>query len=156
MPRRKYKKAPKNWADPKYNDPLVGQTINNILKRGKKSVAERVVYDAMDIIGQKTGKDPREVYHTAIKNISPSVQVKSRRVGGATYQVPIEVPRERSRTLAIRWLLDFARARKGSSFSSRLSEEIMDAADNKGGAIKKKTDTHKMAEANKAFSHYRF
>ena len=156
MPRRKYKKVQTNWADPKYNDPLVGQTINNILKRGKKSIAERVVYDAMDIIGTKTGKDPREVYHTAIKNISPSVQVKSRRVGGATYQVPIEVPRERSRTLAIRWLLDFARARKGSSFSSRLSEEIMDAADNKGGAIKKKTDTHKMAEANKAFSHYRF
>jgi small subunit ribosomal protein S7 len=156
MPRRKYKKVQTNWADPKYNDLLVGQTINNILKRGKKSVAERVVYDAMDIIAEKTGKDPREVYHTAIKNISPSVQVKSRRVGGATYQVPIEVPRERSRTLAIRWLLDFARARKGSSFASRLSEEIMDAADNKGGAIKKKTDTHKMAEANKAFSHYRF
>ena len=156
MPRRKYKKAMPDWVDPKYNDPLIGQTINNILKRGKKSLAERLMYDALDIVGQKTGRDPQEVYANAIRNISPGVQVKSRRVGGATYQVPMEIPRERSRTLAIRWLLSYARERKGSSFSHLLAEEIMDAADNKGGAVKKKTDTHKMAEANKAFSHYRF
>jgi small subunit ribosomal protein S7 len=156
MPRRKYKKVERYTADAKYNDPLVGQTINNILRKGKKSIAERIMYGALDTVAQKSGKDPVETYQRAIKNISPAVQVKSRRVGGATYQVPIEIQQNRRTTLAIRWLLQYARERKGADFATRLSDEILDAADNKGGAVKKKLDTHKMAEANKAFSHYRF
>ncbi len=142
--------------DPVYNDPVIGATISRILKRGKKSTAENLMYEALDIVGKKTGKPPREVFVSAIKNISPSVQVKSRRVGGATYQVPIEIHSDRQQAMAISWLLEFARGRKGSSFSVRLAEEIIDASENRGGAIKKKLDTHKMAEANKAFSHYRF
>jgi small subunit ribosomal protein S7 len=143
-------------TDPVYHDEVIGSTINRILKRGKKSTAERVMYDALDIVGKKTGKPPRDVFVSAVKNISPSVQVKSRRVGGATYQVPIEISSDRQLALAISWLLDNARGRKGAAFSVRLAEEIIDASENKGGAIKKKLDTHKMAEANKAFSHYRF
>jgi len=131
-------------------------TINCILERGKKSTAEKLMYTALDLVAEKTGQDPVEVYHKALKNIAPSVQVKSRRVGGATYQVPIEIKQDRRNTLAIRWLLQYATERKGSSFARRLCDEILDALDNKGGAIKKKIDTHKMAEANKAFSHYRF
>jgi small subunit ribosomal protein S7 len=156
MPRRKYKHIDRVSVDSKYHDHLVGLTINYILRQGKKSKAESMMYEAMDIIGKKTGKNPVDVYYAAVKNVAPSVQVKSRRVGGATYQVPIEIQQDRGRTLAVRWLLDFARGRKGAPFAVRLSEEIMEAADNKGGAIKKKQDTHKMAEANKAFSHYRF
>lgn len=156
MPRRKYKRIERSSADPKFNDPVIGMTINCILRKGKKSKAEALMYDAMDTIASKTGKDPVEVFNRAIKNIAPAVQVKSRRVGGATYQVPIEIRADRRNTLAIRWLLQYSRERKGSDFATRLSDEIMDAADNKGGAIKKKMDTHKMAEANKAFSHYRF
>lgn len=156
MPRRKYKTIVRDIADAKYNDPVIGQTINNILRKGKKSVAERLMYDALDLIEKKTGKEPTEIFQRAVKNLAPAVQVKSRRVGGATYQVPIEIRQDRRNTLAIRWLLQYARARKGADFATRLSDEIMDAAENKGAAIKKKMDTHKMAEANKAFSHYRF
>ena len=156
MPRRKYKRIERRVSDPVYNDPIIGATINRILKRGKKSIAERMMFDALEIVGKKTGKPPRDVFAMAIKNISPAVQVKSRRVGGATYQVPIEIHSDRQQALAISWLLDFARGRKGASFSTRLAEEIIDASENRGGAIKKKLDTHKMAEANKAFSHYRF
>lgn len=115
-----------------------------------------MMYEALDIVAKKTGKPPRDVYAAAVRNISPAVQVKSRRVGGATYQVPIEISADRQQAIAISWLLDFARARSGSSFANRLAEEIIDASENRGGAIKKKLDTHKMAEANKAFSHYRF
>jgi small subunit ribosomal protein S7 len=156
MPRRKYKRVERITADPLYNDHVIGSTINRILKRGKKSKAESMMYEALEIVGKKTGKPPRDVFVAAIKNISPSVQVKSRRVGGATYQVPIEIHSDRQQAMAISWLLDFARSRSGSSFATRLAEEIIDASENRGGAIKKKLDTHKMAEANKAFSHYRF
>ncbi|MFA6451458.1 MAG: 30S ribosomal protein S7 [bacterium] len=156
MPRRKYKKVQRIPTDPLYNDPIIGSTINRILKRGKKSIAESMMYEALDIVAKKTGKPPRDVYAAAVRNISPAVQVKSRRVGGATYQVPIEISADRQQAIAISWLLDFARARSGSSFANRLAEEIIDASENRGGAIKKKLDTHKMAEANKAFSHYRF
>jgi len=156
MPRRKYKKPKRSSVDPKYNDPVLGLTINVILKRGKKSLAERLMYDALDLVEKKTGKPGPEVFQSAIKNITPSVMVKSRRVGGATYQVPVELQHDKGRNLAINWLLQYARDRKGASFPERLSEEIIDAAENRGGAIKKKSDTHKMAEANKAFSHYRF
>ena len=156
MPRRKYKKARRIVSDPVYNDPVVGETINSILKKGKKSTAEKVFYEALEIVGNKTGKDPLEVFQAAIKNLSPSVQVKSRRVGGATYQVPIEIQNERRRFLAINWLLKYARDKSGASFPQRLAEEIIDASESRGAAFKKKVDTHKMAEANKAFSHYRF
>ena len=156
MPRRKYKRVERVSADPLYNDHVIGSTINRILKRGKKSKAESMMYEALEIVGKKTGKPPRDVFASAIKNISPAVQVKSRRVGGATYQVPIEIHADRQQALAISWLLDFARGRSGSNFAARLAEEIIDASENRGGAIKKKLDTHKMAEANKAFSHYRF
>lgn len=156
MPRRKYHRVERDIKDPMYNDLVIGSTINRILKRGKKSTAERVMYQALDIVGKKTGKPPRDVYATAIKNVAPTVQVKSRRVGGATYQVPIEISPDRQLALAIGWLLENAADRKGGSFSARFAEEILDASENKGGAIKKKLDTHKMAEANKAFSHYRF
>lgn len=156
MPRRKYKKVKRRINDPVYNDPVIGATINKILKRGKKGVAEGIMYGALEIVEKRTGKPARDVYVAAVRNVSPSVQVKSRRVGGATYQVPLEIAPERRQALAIAWLLDFARARSGSNLSVRLAEEIIEASESKGGAIKKKLDTHKMAEANKAFSHYRF
>ena len=156
MPRRKYSKPKRTTVDPKFGDPIIGLTINMILKRGKKSLAESLMYDALDLIEKKTGKPGPDVFTNAIKNITPGVMVKSRRVGGATYQVPMELQLDKGRNMAIRWLLQYARERKGASFPERLSEEIIDAAENRGGAIKKKSDTHKMAEANKAFSHYRF
>ncbi len=156
MPRRKYKKVKRVVLDPVYNDPVIGKTIHCILKRGKKSTAERVMYDALNIVAEKTKKDPKEVFNTAIKNVSPQVQVKSRRVGGATYQVPIEIESERRLFLAIKWLTNYARERSGTTYASRFAEEIIDASENRGGAIKKKIDTHKMAEANRAFSHYRY
>ena len=157
MPRRKYHKIEQSRFDPKYNDPVVANTINNLLRRGKKSTAERVMYDALELVQKKSGgRDPIEVYALAIRNVSPAVMVKSRRVGGATYQVPIEVRQDRRLATAIRWLLMYSRERKGKSFAERFSDEIVEASENRGGAVKKKIDTHKMAEANKAFSHYRF
>jgi len=141
--------------DVRYNSVAVQSFINRILKSGKKSLAATLIYDAMDLIGEKTGRDPFEVFDQAVKNVMPVMEVKPRRVGGATYQVPMEVPTHRRFALAARWILQAAKARSGKSFPEKLAGEFMDAANNTGAAIRKREDTHKMAEANRAFSHYR-
>jgi len=130
--------------------------MNVLMYEGKKSVAEKIVYGAFDQINQKSGNDPLEVFKQALENVSPQIEVRSRRVGGATYQVPVEVRAQRSQALAIRWIISSARARSETEMTKRLSAELMDASANKGSAVKKREDTHKMAEANKAFSHYRW
>ncbi len=142
--------------DPLYNSVLVTKLTNSIMLDGKKGVAQKVVYGAFEIIKDKTGKEPMEVYTQALENIMPSLEVKARRVGGATYQVPIEVRPERRQTLGLRWLTTYARNRGEKTMKERLAGEIMDAANNTGGAVKKREDTHKMAESNKAFAHYRW
>ena len=142
--------------DTKYNNKLVTQLINQILQRGKKSVAEATVYEAFDIIAEKTGNDPMVVYKKALENIRPVLEVKSRRVGGATYQVPIEVPSRRAVTLSLRWLVGYSQARREKRMAERLAGEIMDAFQGQGTSIKKREDLHKMAEANRAFAHYRW
>ena len=142
--------------DPLYNSVLVTKLTNSIMLDGKKGVAQKVVYGAFEIIKDKTGKEPMEVYTQALENIMPSLEVKARRVGGATYQVPIEVRPERRQTLGLRWLTNYARARSEKTMKERLAGEIMDAANNLGSAVKKREDTHKMAESNKAFAHYRW
>ena len=142
--------------DPMYNSVLVTKLVNSIMLDGKKGVAQKVVYGAFDIISEKTGKEPLEVFQTAMENIMPSLEVKARRVGGATYQVPMEVRPERRQTLGLRWLTNYSRARSEKTMKERLAGEIMDAANNLGNAVKKREDTHKMAEANKAFAHYRW
>lgn len=142
--------------DLKYNNLNMQVLINHVLKKGKKSTAIRIVYDAMDIIGEKSKKDPAEVLDTAFRNVGPTMEVRPRRVGGATYQVPMEVDSARRLTLAIRWILGATTNRAGKSFAEKLSAEILEAANNQGAAIKKKDETHKMAEANRAFSHFRF
>ena len=142
--------------DPLYNSVLVTKLTNSIMLDGKKGVAQKVVYGAFDIIKDKTGKEPMEVYTQALENIMPSLEVKARRVGGATYQVPIEVRPERRQTLGLRWLTTYARNRGEKTMKERLAGEIMDAANSLGGAVKKREDTHKMAESNKAFAHYRW
>ena len=142
--------------DPLYNSVLVTKLTNSIMLDGKKGVAQKVVYGAFEIIKDKTGKEPMEVYTQALENIMPSLEVKARRVGGATYQVPIEVRPERRQTLGLRWLTAYARNRGEKTMKERLAGEIMDAANNLGGAVKKREDTHKMAESNKAFAHYRW
>ena len=142
--------------DPLYNSVLVTKLVNSIMLDGKKGVAQKVVYGAFDIIKDKTGQEPLEVFTTAIENIMPSLEVKARRVGGATYQVPIEVRPERRQTLGLRWLTTYARNRGEKTMKERLAGEIMDAANNTGSAVKKREDTHKMAESNKAFAHYRW
>ena len=142
--------------DPVYHSNTVTKFINKVMLSGKKSVAERVVYDAFDTIREKTGQDPLEVFETALRNVMPVLEVKARRVGGANYQVPVEVRADRRMTLGIRWLVSYARLRGEKTMDARLSAELMDAANNTGAAIKKKEDTHKMAEANKAFAHYRW
>jgi len=142
--------------DPLYNSVLVTKLTNSIMLDGKKGVAQKVVYGAFDIIKEKTGKEPMEVYTQALENIMPSLEVKARRVGGATYQVPIEVRPERRQTLGLRWLTTYARNRGEKTMKERLAGEIMDAANNLGSAVKKREDTHKMAESNKAFAHYRW
>ncbi len=142
--------------DIRYSNTNVQVLINHVLVKGKKSTATRVVYDALDIVEEKTQKNPAEVLETAFKNVGPMMEVRPRRVGGATYQVPMEVEPERKLTLAIRWILGASRARTGKSFADKLSAEILEAANNQGAAIKKKEETHKMAEANRAFSHFRF
>ena len=142
--------------DPLYNSVLVTKLTNSIMLDGKKGVAQKVVYGAFEIIKDKTGKEPMEVYTQALENIMPSLEVKARRVGGATYQVPIEVRPERRQTLGLRWLTAYARSRGEKTMKERLAGEIMDAANNTGSAVKKREDTHKMAEANKAFAHYRW
>ncbi|MBO8129855.1 MAG: 30S ribosomal protein S7 [Peptococcaceae bacterium] len=143
-------------ADPVYNSKVVTKLINQVMLDGKKSIAESIVYGAFDIIREKTGRDPLEVFEEAMKNVMPIVETRPRRVGGANYQVPVEVRPERRQTLAIRWITLFARERAGRTMRQRLADEIMDAAQGVGGAVKKKEDTHRMAEANKAFAHYRW
>jgi small subunit ribosomal protein S7 len=142
--------------DPVYNSKTVTKFINKVMLSGKKSVAQRVVYDAFDTIREKTGKDPLEVFETALRNVMPTLEVRARRVGGANYQVPVEVRPERRQTLGIRWLVNYARLRGEKTMDARLSAELIDASNNVGSSIKKKEDTHKMAEANKAFAHYRW
>ena len=142
--------------DPKFGDVVLTKFTNSLMLKGKKSVAERIVYDAFDIMEKKTGQDPLKMFHDAIDNVRPAVEVRSRRVGGATYQVPIEVRHDRRQALAIRWLVELARKRSEKTMTERLSGELMDAANNRGAAVKKREDTHRMAEANKAFSHYRW
>lgn len=142
--------------DPVYNSTLITKLINQIMWDGKKSTAERICYGAFDMIEQRLNKDPMEVFEEAMKNITPIVEVRARRVGGANYQVPVEVRPERRQTLAIRWLIGYARKRGEKTMAERLAGEIMDAANSAGGAVKKREDTHKMAEANKAFAHYRW
>ena len=142
--------------DPLYNSKLVTRLINNIMYDGKKGVAQKIVYDAFDIIKENTGKEPIEVFEAAMENVMPAVEVKARRVGGATYQVPIEVRPERRQTLGLRWITTYSRARSESTMKERLANEIIDASNQAGSAYKKKEDTHKMAEANKAFSHYKW
>ena len=156
MPRRR--EVPKRpiQPDPKYSDRTVGRFTNVIMRDGKKSLAERIVYGAFDVIESKTRNDPLAMFRRALDNIRPRVEVKSRRVGGATYQVPIEVRPERANSLAMRWLADYARARAGRSMHEKLADEIIDAANERGESVKKREDTHRMAEANKAFSHYRW
>ena len=142
--------------DAKYGDVVLTKFMNCLMFQGKKSVAEAIVYGAFDRIEKKGGQDPLQVFHTALDNVKPSLEVRSRRVGGATYQVPVEVRAERRQALAIRWLIENARKRGESTMVDRLSGELMDAANNRGAAVKKREDTHRMAEANKAFSHYRW
>ena len=143
-------------ADPLYNSKMVTRLINNIMYDGKKGVAQKIVYDAFDIVKEKTGNDPLESFEKALENIMPVLEVKARRVGGSTYQVPMEVRPERRETLGLRWLTTYARARSERTMRERLAGEIMDAVNGNGNACKKREDTHKMAEANKAFAHYRY
>jgi small subunit ribosomal protein S7 len=142
--------------DPKFNDLVVSKFMNSIMKEGKKSVAERIVYGALDRMQSRAKSDPIQLFHAALDNVMPAVEVRSRRVGGATYQVPVEVRNERRQALAIRWLITAARGRNENTMEERLSAELLDAANNRGTAVKKREDTHKMAEANRAFSHYRW
>ena len=142
--------------DPVFNSTLVTQLINKILRDGKKSVAERVVYDALERIRDRTGRDPVQVTEEAIRNVTPLIEVKSRRVGGATYQVPIEVQPRRGRTLAVRWIVSFSRARREKQMSERLANELLDALGSQGGAFNRKDDLYRMAQANRAFAHYRW
>lgn len=156
MPRRR--EVPKRHVlpDPKYGSQVLAKFINVIMHDGKKSVAERIVYGALDTIADRTKKDPVSFFQDALDNVKPDVEVKSRRVGGATYQVPVEVRQSRQMALAMRWIVDAARARGGKSMGVKLADELMDAADRRGTAYKKREDTHRMAEANRAFAHYRW
>ena len=156
MPRRGNVPKREILPDPMYNSVLVTKLVNSIMVDGKKGVAQKVVYGAFDIVREKTGNDPLEVFNTAIENIMPSLEVKARRVGGATYQVPMDVRPARRQTLGLRWLTTYSRARSERTMAERLAAEIMDAANNTGSAVKKREDTHKMAESNKAFAHYRW
>ncbi|ODC04659.1 30S ribosomal protein S7 [Terasakiispira papahanaumokuakeensis] len=156
MPRRRVAAKREIIPDPKYGNERLAKFINHVMVSGKKSVAERIVYGALDKVQERTKDAPLEVFEKALENIQPLVEVKSRRVGGATYQVPVEVRPTRRQALAMRWLVDFARKRGEKSMDLRLAGEIVDAAEGKGAAVKKREDVHRMAEANKAFSHYRF
>ena len=156
MPRKGPAPRRELMPDPIYGSVLVTQIVNKILLRGKRSVAEKIVYDALKIIEEKTGSEPISTLKRAIENVKPPLEVRSRRVGGATYQVPVEVRTERAQALAIRWLISAARSRSEKTMAARLSGELMDASQNRGNAVKKREDTHRMAEANRAFSHYRW
>ena len=156
MPRRATVDKREILPDPVYNSRLVTKFINNVTREGKKTTAERIFYGALDIIADRTGDDPIKIFKRAVENTRPQVEVKSRRVGGSTYQVPVEVNNDRQQSLAIRWLINYANSRHEKTMTERLAGEFLDAASNRGGAIKKKDDTHRMAEANKAFAHYRW
>jgi small subunit ribosomal protein S7 len=157
MPRRRDVPKRKINPDPRFNDRLVAKFVNVLMWGGKKSTAEQVLYASMDILGQKGGgEDPLKLFKKALDNVKPIVEVKSRRVGGATYQVPMEVRNERRTALAMRWLINYSRERTERGMADKLANELLDAANNRGNAVKKKEDTHKMAEANKAFAHYRW
>ena len=156
MPRRAAATIRPTEPDPVHRSKLVQQVINKVMLDGKKPLAERIVYDALAIVGERSGEDPVETLEAAIKQLTPVLEVRSRRVGGATYQVPVEVPARRARTLAVRWLVDFARQRREYSMSERLASEILDATQQQGGAWKRKDDIYRMAQANKAFAHYRW
>ncbi len=156
MPRRAAAVRRETQPDAKYNNRLVTQLINKVLLDGKKSLAEGIVYGAFDIVQEKTGEDPLSVFKKAMDNVRPTLECKPKRVGGATYQVPMEVNTRRATTLAIRWIVDYSRARREHTMAERLANEIMDASQNTGAAVKKREDMYKMAEANRAFSHYRF
>lgn len=155
MSRRNKPEKPEIPPDVRYSSPQVQSFINRIMRRGKKSVAAHLIYEAMDMIEERTKRNPLEVFDLAIKNVAPVMEVKPRRVGGATYQVPMEVPPARRFALATRWILAASRSRSGKTFSEKLAGELMDAANNTGTSIRKREETHKMAEANRAFSHYR-
>jgi small subunit ribosomal protein S7 len=156
VPRRAAAQVRRIDPDPVHRNRLVQQVINKVMMDGKKSTAERIVYDAMAIIGERTGKSPIEQLEAGVKALTPVLEVRSRRVGGATYQVPVEVPAARARTLAVRWLVQFARQRREKSMSQRLANELLDAQQQQGGAYKRKDDIYRMAQANKAFAHYRW
>ena len=156
MPRRGQIAKRDVLPDPLYNSKLVTRLINSVMYDGKKGVAQKIVYDAFNIIAEKTGKEPLEVFDAAMENVMPVLEVKARRVGGATYQVPMEVRPARRQTLGLRWLTNYSRARGERTMAERLAGEIMDAANNSGSAVKKREDTHKMAESNKAFAHFRW
>jgi small subunit ribosomal protein S7 len=156
MPRRRVVAKRETLPDPKFGNVTLAKFMNHVMISGKKSVAERIIYGAMDIVKTKLNRDPLEVFDEALENIAPLVEVKARRVGGATYQVPVEVRASRRSALAMRWLVDYSRKRGEKSMPQRLAGELMDAAQGKGAAVKKREDVHRMAEANKAFSHFRF
>ncbi|MBT3361908.1 MAG: 30S ribosomal protein S7 [Rhodospirillales bacterium] len=156
MSRRRAAEKRKILPDPKYKDLVVAKFTNSLMLDGKKSAAEKIIYGAFDLIEKKASQDPLKTFHEAIENVKPSVEVRSRRVGGATYQIPVEVRSLRRQALAIRWIVDLARKRSEDTMVERLSGELLDAANNRGSAVKKREDAHKMAEANKAFSHYRW
>jgi small subunit ribosomal protein S7 len=156
MPRRRVVAKREVLPDPKFGSKVLAKFMNHVMVDGKKSVAEKIVYGALDVVAEKTSSDPLEVFEKALESIAPMVEVKSRRVGGATYQVPVEVRVERRNALAMRWLVEHSRARGEKSMALRLAGEISDAAEGRGSAVKKREDVHRMAEANRAFSHYRF
>jgi small subunit ribosomal protein S7 len=156
MPRRKSEAKREIVGDPKYGDVIVSKFINTLMTRGKKSVAEKIFYDTLEVIEKKTKEDPLLIFRKALDNVKPQVEVKSRRVGGATYQVPVEVRSERRNSLAMRWIINNSRTRSEKSMVQKLSAEVIDAFNNRGTSIKKKEDTHRMAEANRAFAHYRW
>jgi small subunit ribosomal protein S7 len=156
LPRRAEIQVRELDPDPVYNSRLVTQVVNKVMTRGKKSTAEHIVYSALDLVGSKSGKPPVEVLEQAVKSVTPVLEVRSRRVGGANYQVPVEVPQRRARTLAVRWLVNYARERREKHMEDKLANEILDALNQQGGAFKRKDDLYRMAQANKAFAHYRW
>ncbi|MGA7875405.1 MAG: 30S ribosomal protein S7 [Desulfoferrobacter sp.] len=156
MPRRREVPKREVLPDPKYNSRLAAKFVNNLMRRGKKSLAEQIFYGALDLIEQRSKQDPLDMFHKALDNVRPIVEVKSRRVGGATYQVPVEVRSERRDALAMRWIIGYSKGRSEKTMVQKLAGELQDAAQNRGGSVKKREDTHRMAEANKAFAHYRW
>ena len=156
MSRKRRAPQRKIYPDPKYGSVILSKFINSIMYDGKRSTAERILYDALEKIKEKKKEDPIKIFNTAISNVKPNLECRSRRVGGATYQVPVEVKTKRAQALALRWLMDATRKRKNKTMADKLYSEILDASQNKGSAIKKREDTHKMAEANKAFAHFRW